>query len=360
MKSFFTEKIQSFRNKLTPKGIILMYHRVEKIDYDPWNLAVSPKNFEEHLKVLQKRNLGISLKKLAERHQQKKLGFNSLALTFDDGYSDNYRNARPLLEKYSIPATFFIATGYIDQEKEFWWDELENILFATPLLQGKIQVIILGKNYSWDFSNNESQHPDYHENLKSWRVDSEFNNARQNAFLDLWTLIKPLSPNHQENIMVQLRKCSIQKPREQNFPMTSNQLLEMAGNNLFCFGAHTCSHCSLPALNAESQSVEISGSITTLEKLLKRRITTFAYPYGDYSETTEILLQEQKISVACTTEFKSINIKENLLSLPRFQVMDWSGEEFEYQLNIWFNHLHLKKYYDKKKSSKGINNYLFL
>lgn len=347
MKSLIRKKIKGFKDKITPKGVILMYHRVAEIDYDPWSLAVSPKNFEEQLIVLKKRNLGISLKKMVERYQQNKLGSSSLALTFDDGYGDNYRNAKSLLERYNIPATFFIATAYLDQKKEFWWDELENILFATPILPEKLQVNAMGKDYLWQIANDYALSANSKEDLKSWRVDAAFRNARQKAFLDLWTIIKPLSPNQQENIMGQLRKYSRQKPRVHNFPLTSKQLLDIAENNLFCFGAHTCNHNSLPALSGKNQSAEISGSIRTLENLLGRQITTFAYPYGDYSEETTILLEEQQISVACTTEFKAVNTTENLLSLPRFQVMDWSGEEFDYQLNKWFNHLKLNNYFGK-------------
>lgn len=344
MNSLVTQKIKSFKNKITSKGVILMYHRVEELDYDPWNLGVSPKNFEEHLKVLQKRKLGISLKAMTKRHQQNKLGSNSLTLTFDDGYGDNYRNAKPLLEKYAVPATFFIATAYINKKKEFWWDELENILFATPVLPDRLQVTALGGNYSWDLTNDDSLPNTYQDDIKNWRVDVAFKNSRQKAFLELWTLLKPLSSNQQEEIMAQLRKYTKQKPRAHNFPMSSKQLLDLAENNLFCLGAHTCNHLSLPALNLENQSAEISGSIRALENLLGRQILTFAYPYGDISENTEKLLEEQHISVACTTESKAVSTSENRLALPRFQVLNWSGEEFDYQLNKWFNLLSVNNF----------------
>lgn len=340
-------KIKSLTDKITPKGVILMYHRVVEADYDPWNLVVSPKNFEEQLIVLQKRNLGISLKTMAERRSQNKLGFNSIALTFDDGYGDNYRYATPLLEKYSIPATFFIATAHLGQKREFWWDELENILFTTPLLPDKLRVSALGKDYLWDLTSDDSSNTTYQENLKNWRVDTAFRNERQKAYLDLWALIKPLRPNQQEEIMAQLRKYTLQKPREDNFPLTADQLLKIAENNLFCFGAHTSNHSSLPAMSVENQSVEISESIRTLENLLSRQITTFAYPYGDYNGTSTRLLEELQIHMACTSESKAVKATENLLSLPRFQVMDWSGEEFDYQLNKWFNHLKVNNYVGK-------------
>ncbi len=339
MKSLISKKIIGLKNKITPKGVILLYHRVAEVEYDPWSLVVSPKNFEAQLIILQKKNLGISLKKMAERLGQNKLGFNSLALTFDDGYGDNYSYAKPLLEKYAIPATFFIATAQVGQRKEFWWDELENILFASPLLPDRLQVRVLGTDYFWDLASEDPVSTMCQENLKIWHYDAASRNNRQKAFLDLWTIIKPLAPNQQEVIMAQLRKYSREQPREYNFPMTSKQLLEIEDKTLFCLGAHTCNHPSLPALSAENQGAEISDSIRTLEDLLSRKITTFSYPYGDYNQHSLETLKNAGVSYACTTEEKCVFKRQNPYELPRFQVKNWDAEDFEGHLRVWFNTL---------------------
>jgi peptidoglycan/xylan/chitin deacetylase (PgdA/CDA1 family) len=55
-----------------------------------------------------------------------------VVVTFDDGYADNLYEAKPLLEHYGIPGTFFVVTGYLAQQAEraheFWWDELERVV----------------------------------------------------------------------------------------------------------------------------------------------------------------------------------------------------------------------------------------
>ena len=45
-------------------------------------------------------------------------------ITFDDGYRDNYTAAFPVLQRHGLPATFFVATGFIDEPRLPWWDEI--------------------------------------------------------------------------------------------------------------------------------------------------------------------------------------------------------------------------------------------
>jgi peptidoglycan/xylan/chitin deacetylase (PgdA/CDA1 family) len=45
-------------------------------------------------------------------------------ITFDDGYRDNYAAAFPILRRHRVPATFFIATGFLDRPRLPWWDEI--------------------------------------------------------------------------------------------------------------------------------------------------------------------------------------------------------------------------------------------
>ena len=114
-------------SRFARRAIILGYHRVAQIAHDPFDLCASPDSFESQLKMLSQIAYPLRLQDLVASIQEKRIPENGVVITFDDGYADVLYNALPLLEKYKIPATIFVTTGKLG--KEFWWDELERIVF---------------------------------------------------------------------------------------------------------------------------------------------------------------------------------------------------------------------------------------
>ena len=60
---------------------------------------------------------------LANRIERHETIDHMLAITFDDGYRDNYEVAAPILTDFKLPATFFVTSGFIDSDFHPWWDE---------------------------------------------------------------------------------------------------------------------------------------------------------------------------------------------------------------------------------------------
>src|SRR5207253_1119998 len=54
-----------------------------------------------------------------------------VAITFDDGYQDNYLNAFPVLDRYGLPATIFLTTGSLDSREPLWFEQLAQALKKT-------------------------------------------------------------------------------------------------------------------------------------------------------------------------------------------------------------------------------------
>lgn len=96
--------------------IVLCYHRVTKLVHDEHMLAVSPKNFRDQIKYISE---NFPVQKFDTPWNHKELSF---VITFDDGYADNLYEALPVLQEFSVPATFFVTSGFIDSDREFPWD----------------------------------------------------------------------------------------------------------------------------------------------------------------------------------------------------------------------------------------------
>ena len=96
----------------------------------PGALAVSPSHFEEQLHVLRRVRYPVPLTDFVRRLVAGTLPAHAVALTFDDGYADNFLAGKPRLEATDVPATIFLASGYIDCPAQFWWDELAQLVLT--------------------------------------------------------------------------------------------------------------------------------------------------------------------------------------------------------------------------------------
>ena len=114
---------------------ILMYHYVSvpPPDADKYrlDLSVTPANFDAQMEYLTLEGYHpVRVSDLAEfLTNGTPLPTKPIVITFDDGYSDNYQNAFPILKKYKFPATFFVITQYVDDKKTGYmnWDQLEEM-----------------------------------------------------------------------------------------------------------------------------------------------------------------------------------------------------------------------------------------
>lgn len=85
------------------------------------------------------------------------------------------------------------------------------------------------------------------------------------------------------------------------------------------------------------QRDEIQQSKTSLEKILGRPVTSFAYPYGNYSVETVPILREAGFTCACSTFPGVVWRDTDRFQLPRVTIEDWDGEKFSRELSLWFD-----------------------
>jgi peptidoglycan/xylan/chitin deacetylase (PgdA/CDA1 family) len=136
---------QWVRNRFVRGALILLYHRVSALPSDPQLLCVTPAHFAEHLEILRTQAQPISLQQLVQASRDGGLPERAVALIFDEGYFDNLENARPLSERYDIPATLFVTTGHLGHAREFRWDELDRLVLQPGVLPPTLRLHVQGR-----------------------------------------------------------------------------------------------------------------------------------------------------------------------------------------------------------------------
>lgn len=330
--------IKKIRKLFNSSSLILMYHKVADPVIDPWQLAVSPANFDQQLQILKDSGLVVSMSYLAEQLYSQKKSSPSIVITFDDGYQDNYLNAKPLLEKYNLPATFFICTNNIGKAREFWWDELADIVLLTKKLPPYIALPINNISFTFDLKEEQDLTEAIKKKHKGWNCYDAPVSHRSHLYFKLWQLLSPLPYEEQQHVLFELKQSVgiLEHLNDKSYSMTADQLVSIAKGNLISIGCHTVSHPLLSLHSKEVQNKEISQSKYFLETLTEQKINSFAYPSGNFNATTVEILKQQGFEVACTTNAASVKPKDDPFRLSRFQVNNWKGIEFKRILSNWF------------------------
>ena len=309
------------------KALILLYHRVALPGADPWALCVSPEHFSEHMEVLRRIAYPCTLSELVRAHAANSIPENAVAVTFDDGYLDNLTNARPILEEHDVPATIFVCSGAVGRRQEFWWDQLERALLRSPeKLPERLELDIDGKRMTWSLEEDDRL-GDGHD----WRARHPLPHAvSRSLFYSVWEHLRALPPAAQADAMRQIRLWS-GTPNEARWDyrtLDADDLVKMADSRLIAIGAHTVNHPLLPAHPREFRRLEILNGRSELQDVIGRPVRHFAYPYGDYDQTTVDILREEGFASACTTVDRAVTPRSVAHELPRVMVHDWTSEQF--------------------------------
>lgn len=330
---------RQLKSRFDRKAIILMYHRVAEVNTDPWSLCVTPQHFAEHLEIVKKHFCPTSLQHLMKALRKGKVPRRSVVVTFDDGYADNLHNAKPLLERCNVPATVFLSTGYIGQGREFWWDELDRLLLQPGILPGILRLTINRNTHVWELPEMAYYNENTGWQYRNWKAWDDAPNSRHFLYLSLWKLLQPLPESEQREVLDELLVWANSGPngRLTHRILSQQEVVTLAQGRLVEVGAHTVTHPLLSALPAALQRDEIQLSKASLEKILGHPVTSFAYPYGDYSAETVPIVRDAGFTCSCSTLVGTVGKDTNRFQLPRVTIEDWDGEEFFQRLSKWFH-----------------------
>lgn len=327
--------------RLAQRGLILVYHRVEELESDPQKLAVESKHFAEHLEILRRETNLMKLNELGESVGKGRIIERASAVTFDDGYADNLYHAKPLLEHYKVPATFFVTSGYIDQQREFWWDEIERLILEPGMLPKTLDLNVNGKTYQWQLSESAHYSEEDYQALCWWNVlEMKDPSPRQRLYRSLCELLHPLGKEERQRVLDDLRAWGGTEPvRRPNYrALSEEEVLILGDGDLFEIGAHTMGHFLLSALPKEQQWLEIQNSKAHLEEVLGHAVTSFSYPFGsrgDYTAETVGIVKDSGFDLACSNYPDLVWRFTDRFQLPRFLVRNWNGDVFLHYLEGW-------------------------
>lgn len=224
-----------------------------------------------------------------------KLPARALAITFDDGYANNARVAAPILRRLGLPATFFIATGFLDGGRMF----NDTVIEAVRGFRGDVldlNAIGLGAHAMATLD------------------------ERRAAIDAILTGIKYRPEGERADLAEQVADIARVTPPT-DLMMSSAEAAGLARDG-FELGGHTVSHPILAQVDAATARDEIVRGRARVDELAGRRTRLFAYPNGkpqrDYVAASSELVKELGFDGAVSTSRGAARVGSDPYEVPRF------------------------------------------
>ena len=293
----------------TPRLSVLAYHRVL-----PTHDALRPGDpaaaeFEQRMRWVKANFDVLPLLEAVRALREDRLPRRALCITFDDGYADNYTVALPILRRLGLPATFFVATGFLDGGCMFNDVVIEAVRRASgPDLD--LEDLGLG------------HHPLGSDEQRARTIERIL--ARLKYF--------ELGRRHDAALEI-ARRSGARAPTDLMMSTEQVRALHAAGMDI---GAHTVTHPILAEVSASRARDEMAGSRARLEQITGAPVRLFAYPNGsprrDYHGEHAALARELGFEAAVSAAWGAARAGDDLYQIPRFT--PWDRENFRFGLRL--------------------------
>lgn len=269
---------------------ILIYRRVIARPDPLFPDTIDAQRFAQHLRLLRRWFRVLPLEHAARRLKERTLPSRAACITFDGGYADHADVALPLLQRFGLQATFFVATGFLDGGYS-WTDA----------------VIELVRNA-----------PGPHLNLarSGFGAYDVACPVRRRAVIDLLLAALATLPP-----VERLARVHAMARRTTPTMLSSDQLIALhrAGMDI---GAHTVNQNSLATLSNAEARAEIGNGRARLEEIVQAPVRLFAYPNGkpgaDFEKRHANMLRSAGFDAAVTTALGAARPESDPYELPRF------------------------------------------
>jgi peptidoglycan/xylan/chitin deacetylase (PgdA/CDA1 family) len=246
--------------------LVLNYHRIGNVSnsaFDRGLWSADTDAFDDQVQYLKSHSEIITPADLPDV-LDKRSGRYAL-ITFDDGYADNYTAAYPVLRRHGVPATFFVATGFLDHPRLSWWDEIAWMIRTSPAARIEVRP--------WLSDPVVFDEPD-----------------REEAVRTLLRAYKTMPAEATAQYMDALAEATGSGRADQSAAnglwMTWDMVREMRSTGM-TIGGHTVNHPVLAQLPRERQELEIAHCARRLAEELGEPMRYFSYPVGYRASFTD-------------------------------------------------------------------------
>ena len=292
--------VSFIRNALTgarkgPVLSILIFHRVLG-ESEPLNVgSVTEPQFASIIRLVRKSFECFPLSQAVTRLDAGVPG-HMLAVTFDDGYADNYEIALPVLKRFGVPATIFIATGYLDGGI-MWNDRIAEAISRTT--KESVDLEDLG------------------EGVFSLADAAQRENVRRTIIASL-----KYRPAKERDELARRVADQLKIAPRQDLMLRREQVAALGRESMIEIGGHTHSHPILTCTDSELAAHEMTCGKRELEAITNKAVRGFAYPNGqpgrDYGPEHVALAEKAGFSFAVSTQWGAARAETDRFQLPRF------------------------------------------
>ena len=306
------------------KVSIVMYHYVRDLKNSryPNIKGLDIKLFKDQIEYFNNEFNVITMEDmLLAIYNKANLPKNSLLLTFDDGYLDNYTNVLPILKEYNMQGSFFISSKTFVENKVLDVNKIHFILASKDeklICEDIFKLLNYYRGENFKIPENKVLYD------KLTNRTSRYDNKEV-------VFIKQLLQNELEeslrNIIADKLFKSIVGVNEEAFAkelyMNYDQIKFMKKSGMY-IGIHGYSHEWLGKLKKESMINDINKGMEALDEVIDKNTLVINYPYGSYND--DVIEHSKKIGckAGVSTEVNIVDIETvNPFIIPRFDTNDF-------------------------------------
>jgi peptidoglycan/xylan/chitin deacetylase (PgdA/CDA1 family) len=313
---FYDPLIRAYLGHLSPAGqsaqlTILIFHRVLAKPDPLFPAEVDTTRFAAILSWMNQWFNLLPLEEAAQRLARHDLPARAACITFDDGYGDKATDALPILQQYSVPATFFVATGYLNGGL-MWNDTIIEAVRRTTLPELYLNEIGAGV------------------------LPVATNSEKRSAIDKVIGLLKYRDNNQRDELASAVAEHSrAAMPDDLMLNDDGVRKLHEGGMGI---GAHTVDHPILRLCDDSEARRQITESRDYLEAITGDRVSLFAYPNGkpgtDYTVEQAQLVKKLGFLAAVSTEPGASRAGNDIYQLRRFTPWDRHRHRFALRLSL--------------------------